>query len=769
VDSARHETPDAAGDASGAGLDALRRQVLAASGLFLLLFCIYLWQNVDNQQRRIDDELRYINRLLAEGTRSTLIVQESRLRLLGNHLAGLLDAGQRNEARRVIESFQRLDSGIVGFGLARADGQLVLVSSIADDAPLPNLLDGEATRDSFVDALRSESLVIGRPYFMDALANWVIPMRVALREPGRPLDWVMTTGLNLDGGNTPWRLELPDRVTVAIVRRDGYLQYATRVSDSPLDTEPVRGFYGRQLPENARRQFTPLFDSVPAVLDLQLPKIGGDFRASAIALPEYDLLVVAGLPAAGIRGQILRNLAVPFLFLLVYLAAFFASYRHARRQLQRHQDRLLHMALHDALTGLPNRSLVMDRLEQVIAQSRRRDLGAGLLFVDLDDFKTVNDTHGHRFGDQLLLEVSRTFVDAVRPEDTVARLGGDEFLVVVPQLARPEDAQHVAERILERLRPPLTVLGHSIHVSTSIGIALAPQDSSDPEELMRHADIALYHAKDLGKKRFSFFDEALNERTQRRARVERQLRNALGGGELTLVYQPIVAAAGSRATRGLEALLRWHSPELGAVPPDEFIPIAEDIGLISEIGRFVLEQAVADVSALNLKLNSDLRVTVNLSAMELREGHLPEMVESVLTRHALPPNRLVLELTESAMIVDLDAAIEQLGAARYLGCDIAIDDFGTGYSSLAYLNRLPITALKIDRSFVRDLCDDRQDEALIRAIIAMTRSLGMRVIAEGVETADQAEALATMGCDLLQGYLFSRPLPLRELESQLVL
>jgi diguanylate cyclase (GGDEF)-like protein len=747
--------------------DPLRAQFVAAAILFVFLFCLYAWQNVARVHDEATDELRYLNRLFAEGTRASFVVQQSRLLLLGEQLRRSGATDDPAAGRELINQMARLDPGMVAFGLARADGQLVLVSG--DRAgELPNLRQASETRDSFEQAVQTRRLTIGRPYFMSLLSQWVIPLRVALPEPDGSVRWVMTAGLRLDGGSTVWaRMQLPSHTGLRLIREDGYLQYISGPKAPGGDAEAVRALYATPLAEAERRELADLARPEGGAGVLDRPELGGEVLVSVIGLPEYGLVAIAGTPRWRVYARALRSLLLPAGLMLVYLAATWGAYTRARRAQQRHDDRLVHLAHHDPLTGLPNRALVMDRLRQTLAVSRRQDRGAALLFADLDNFKHINDTYGHRFGDALIRRMAGIFAESVRPGDTVARLGGDEFLVVLPDLADDADARRVAERVLARFRDPLDVEGQRIHTSTSIGIAVGPRDASDPEELLRLADIALYDAKGRGRRCYSFFDARLNQNARRRSEVETCLREALARNELSVAYQPIFRADRRERMSGLEALVRWNSPALGAVSPEEFIPVAEEAGLVGAIGHFVLSRAAADVAALNRELGEELRVSVNVSAWEFRAGRVAESVQECLQQSGLLPRNLMLELTESVMIEDFSKVKAQLLAVRRLGASIAVDDFGKGYSSLSYLSRLPVSTLKIDRFFVRDLCQDGQDRALVRSIIALAHELDMLVVAEGVETAEQIDALSSFQCDLLQGYFFSPPVPLPRLRALL--
>jgi len=738
-------------------IDPLKAQFLAASLMFLVLFAVYAAQTLERFRAVVEDELTYVNRLLVEGMRGTLIAQESRLRMLGEQLLRLDIASDPENGRDLIEEMRRLDDGMVGFGLARADGQLVLVSGLAAESRLPNLMQGEATRESFREAVKGRGLSVGRPYFMEALGEWVIPLRVGLPDKFGEVQWVMTAGMNLAGGNTLLaRMELPANMGVGILRDDGYLQYATEVDTPYLQTDSVRNFYGVQIPAAVTALGKKVAERGNLLREIELPRLGGGFLASIMRLPEYGLTSISATSLKVVYRKAAKQLAMPFAFMLTCLLATFGAYRRARHQQQIHDHRLMHLAHHDPLTSLPNRLLVMDRLEQALAISDRQGRSAALLFIDLDNFKTINDTYGHRFGDQLILRMRDIFTAAVRSADTVARLGGDEFLIVLPELEDDSDARLLAERILERFREPVDIMGQQIYTSASIGIAVGPRDSADPQELLRHADIALYDAKGRGKQCYSFFDSRLNEAAQRRTLLERHLRSALQREELSVVYQPIYEAGPNGAMRGVEALVRWKSADLGNVSPAEFIPVAEEAGLVSDIGCFVMRRSMHDLARLN-DGGAGLRLSVNVSANEFRSGKLVQTVRDSLCASGLTAGNLMLELTESVMMEDLAGVKAQLLEIRNLGVSVALDDFGTGYSSLSYLNKLPITTLKIDRSFVRDLYEDAEDLSLIRSIIALGRGLDMVIVAEGVESAEHAELLAGMGCDLLQGFYFSRP------------
>lgn len=427
------------------------------------------------------------------------------------------------------------------------------------------------------------------------------------------------------------------------------------------------------------------------------------------------------------------------------------------------EERIQYLAHHDTLTGLPNRTLCIERLRMALQQAQRSGEHVALLFVDLDRFKDINDTLGHHVGDGVLRSVAKRLSDAVRGGDTVSRLGGDEFIIVLSGVHGAEEVSQVVEqRLIPLIRAPHEVNGQQLHVSCSVGIAMYPDDADELDLLMRHADTAMYQAKSEGRDSAQFYSQEMTERAQQRLSMEAALREAVDGEGLQLHWQPRVAA-GSGALVGVEGLLRWQHPELGAVPPVQFIPVAEESGLIVPIGAWVIEEACRQIQRWQAEGRMPREVSVNLSAVQLRHPGLLDHLRACLQRYQVPEGVLELELTESMLMDGAEANLLVLHEIRALRVGIVIDDFGTGYSSLNYLNRFPIDRLKIDRSFVLGMLEDSTHLAVIHAVIGLGHTLGLSVVAEGVEREDQAHALREAHCDELQGYLYGRPMPAAEL------
>jgi diguanylate cyclase (GGDEF)-like protein/PAS domain S-box-containing protein len=433
------------------------------------------------------------------------------------------------------------------------------------------------------------------------------------------------------------------------------------------------------------------------------------------------------------------------------------------------EQRIHRLAYYDALTHLPNRSLFQDRLHTALQSAERQKSWVVLMFLDLDRFKPINDSLGHAAGDRMLKEMATRLLGCVDDDDTVARMGGDEFTLLLQPRANREIALnraiHVAEQILASLVKPFVLEGREFFVTASIGIALSPQDGNELSQLMKNADTAMYHAKERGKNNFQFYQADMNASALERLELESDLRHALEQNEFVLYYQPQFSGDGKRLT-GAEALLRWRHPRRGLVPPGDFIPVLEELGLVVDVGDWVISEACRQLKTWHQQRVRVPKVSVNISARQFSDGQLGTRIATILRETGLPPACLELELTESILMREVSEAMQILAGLKNLGLSIAVDDFGTGYSSLNYLKQFPIDVLKIDRTFVDGLPSGEQDAQIARAIIAMAHSLNLAVIAEGVETHEQLDFLREHGCDEVQGYLFGRPMPAGRFEAQ---
>lgn len=531
---------------------------------------------------------------------------------------------------------------------------------------------------------------------------------------------------------------LPGRIQIEWVKGLAQAAQATKESDHDavlmqLDTA------GDSHSPQAIRAVNELLAEVPLIVCGTSDNV--DFAVEALSLGAQDYVV----PEKTDGGTLVRTI-------------LFAVER--KRQEQR-----LHSLVHyDNLTQLPNRQLLLDRLTQAIAQATRQQTLVGLLLLDLDRFKLVNDTLGHEFGDKLLKDVSHRINACIRDSDTLARLGGDEFVVVLNGINGAQDAAKVANKIIDILSKPIVIEGHEVFVTTSIGISLFPSDGMDKNALITNADVAMYRAKEEGRNHFQFYTFGMNATTVEQLTLENDLRRAIERDELLLHYQPQISLPDRRLI-GVEALVRWQHPELGLVPPARFIPIAEETGLIAPIGQWVLRTACAQAQAWQDAGAAAIDMSVNMSSRQFHQENMLETVTSALQQSGLAAQQLTLEITESSLMKKPDDAVVTLCLLHNMGIGIAIDDFGTGYSSLGHLKRFPLQALKIDRAFINDVTEKPEDAAIVRAILAMAHSLNLKVVAEGVETEQQLEFLNEAGCDEIQGFLISKPVTAKEISE----
>ncbi|MGH8532827.1 MAG: GGDEF/EAL domain-containing response regulator [Gammaproteobacteria bacterium] len=553
------------------------------------------------------------------------------------------------------------------------------------------------------------------------------------------------------------------------------------IDDEPLTLEVVQTFleeagYTRFVTTDDPRQAIELLVSRRpdvVLLDLMMPEVSGfDILSRMRADTEMKYTPVIVLTSANDAATKLKALelgATDFLSKPVDPSELRLRVRNTLA-FKAYQDRL---ANYDDLTGLPNRRMFLARLDWALRRAKRHQSVCALLQVDLDRFKQINDSLGHRVGDSLLRDVARRLEDSVRDSDavgrfsdeasrsSVSRIGGDEFTVLVPEIDRAENASLVVRRINAALAKPFLAEDHELFMTASIGIAVYPDDGVEPDSLLKHAEVATHYSKRHGGNGYEFYSKDINARASERLSLENQLRRALEREEILLHYQPKVDVGAGHIV-GAEALVRWHHPELGMVSPAKFVPLAEESGLIVPLGEWVLREACKECKAWQHLGLQQLGIAVNVSSVQFKKGGLLQVLRSALETSGLEAPHLVIELTESVLMESAEANIQMLQELKAMGVRLAIDDFGTGYSSLSYLKRFPLDELKIDRSFMSDVASDRDNAAIASAIIALAHNLGLKVVAEGIESRDQLEFLKAKLCDEFQGYLFSRPLPKEE-------
>jgi diguanylate cyclase (GGDEF)-like protein len=441
----------------------------------------------------------------------------------------------------------------------------------------------------------------------------------------------------------------------------------------------------------------------------------------------------------------------------------FVAVQHDISEHKAYEAQLAHHASHDALTGLANRALFEDRLDHDFALARRHGSRLAVLFIDLDDFKPINDSLGHAVGDKVLKELARRMQSAMRATDTLARLGGDEFVALVPDVEQDLQVTQLVERLLPLIARPYRIDGHELYLTGSVGIAISDDDILEPRELIQQADMAMYQAKQQGRNAYQWFTREITDKVGERVALRNDLQEAIDGQQFELHYQPLIDRDGE--VSGVEALLRWPHPRRGYISPATFIPLAESTGQIIPISQWVLDRACRDMCALSAKGLGEVKVAVNLSPLQFHRASFLSGLRHTLTSIGLAPSRLELELTEGILMDRTETAIDILKALRGMQIGVSIDDFGTGFSSLSYLKYLPIGKVKIDRSFIHELSTSEHDTAIVQGIISMAHHLGLEVVAEGIETREQYQKLKQYGCDFFQGFLLARPMPLDRLEE----
>jgi len=740
---------------------------LIGIGLIYLAWSSYLrWQDI---RKQAEQELRYLNHVFSSSVSLNFKQQEIMLQLIGEQLLSNPELQSRPAATRYLDRILKLHPSLNGLGLITPAGDLVKATSNIDIERMPNLKTYPKTRETFLKALDADGLVLGHTYFMEAFQEWVIPLRKAIRTADGSVSAVMAAGIRPGLLLPRVQIATRDRPFSMMLIHDESFRYAYI---SGLNDDQLKEIIPRPIsPEVVERNQRYLRQLGVSTEDLRnSPGMSAEFiiddtrqskekkLVSLSYLPEYRLWSLATLPVAALYPPWQQSVMMYGLTLLLVGLVFFLLFRIIDGAQKSHQKLLQQQANHDFLTGLHNRQYLNHIEDQWIGDGKPPFC---TWFIDLDNFKHINDSHGHRIGDRLLRQAAERIQRRFDQQDLICRQGGDEFIV----LSRQVDETRVREQaraLLESLLQAFEIGDYAFRIGASIGICFYPEDGRDFDSLFSAADSAMYEAKKK-KNSYHLYTDRLRQQVQQTARIDQALRNAVGNGEVDMVYQLQVERDGHPC--GVEALCRWNSPELGSIPPDVFIPVAERNGSIITLGHFIIDRALSDIAGLARKrARDDLRLSINISVRQLQERRFGEQLLAALERHDFSPKRLTLEITESLFIEDYEYLMPVIDMLRSQGIRIALDDFGTGYSSLSMLRHLPIDELKIDKSFIDTVCSDRQDHQLVMSILEIARTLGMTVVAEGIESAEQAELLRGKGCDCMQGYFFSRPLPVEDLE-----
>jgi diguanylate cyclase (GGDEF)-like protein len=664
------------------------------------------------------------------------------------------EAGAAMDLRKYIENGVIREQIFTIISVVNEHGDIVLSS-------MPGARINYADRDFFRFHQRAhdDKLFISKPVLGRVSGTWQVPMSIRIAKPDGAFGGVVV--LSVDPAYFIAFYKKADLGHAGVVSLEG-LDGIARVRYAG-----EKAVYGQEVSDGAS------FDArgtKPVGSYVATDPLDGVARIFAYrAIEGYPLTAVVGtsveeaLAPHRTRQKIRLVVAMLASLVIVAFALYVMRDIAGRKELE---NRLTHQASHDSLTQLPNRALFHDRLELFLAQARRRKRSVALLFVDLDRFKTVNDTLGHASGDALLLETAKRLRECVRESDTVGRFGGDEFAVILSDLKNINDARRLAQKIIEAISRPLILKEQEIVIGASVGMACYPADAGDAGSLLRNADVAMLRAKQLGRRNVQHYDPSMTEPALDKLSLENDLRRALEREEFRLHFQPKACLKTGQLT-GLEALLRWERPGKGLVPPAEFIPLLEETGLIVDVGMWVLQAACSHLRAWKDKGLPALPVAVNLSAKQFQRYDISAAIERTLLSNGIDAGLLEVELTESELVRNAEEVAAVLAKLRAARIRVTVDDFGTGYSSLAYLKRFPLDALKLDRSFVRGLPNNAEDVSIAKAVISMAHSLGLKVVAEGVETEAQRDFLSQHACDEFQGYLLSRPLPAAECERLL--
>lgn len=746
----------------------LRKNLWTLFLLFVLastfMFAAVLWQRADSIYQSYDERQSNLVVLVNNALHSLFVSQGMLLDLLGQQLlqdGSLID---RVHSVPILDAMLSVSDGIVLFALSKPDGTMIAVSSnLLQIARLPNLQDGEATGDSFRYALETDKLVLGRTYYLPTLEEWIIPVRKRITDHNGQVVGVMSAGLRLGKASHFFNQDIHSGIhhDVLLLRdRDYYLQYLSSewMDQNIAFNRPVAASLLHQVLRDSGLTLEQAKSSASPVQYLNVVnRRQARTRGFALYNPEYELWVLSEIEQGFLHKQWLAIgiFYLPILLVIQFLA-FLGFYHIHRTEIARHKE-LMFQATHDQLTRLPNRYYLAEQVQSWFAGQQR----FAMLFVDMDNFKGVNDGFGHECGDRVLQEITARLQRVVGRQDLLARLGGDEF-VVLTRNADTDSLLALARRLISIADTDFQVGHFSFSLGVSVGAACYPEHGRDFNSLMQAADIAMYEAK-KHRNSVRVFVPAMQHNYLSKIQIEQRLRNAMNNHELYMMYQPKVDING--AVKGVEALVRWENSELGFVPPDQFIAVAEAAGLMPELGQFILQTVLQDMVQLQQTLQVEFPVAINISVKQFLREHFVRDVLHSIDAAGMARQQVILEITENVFIDDMDLVVDLLRVLHVAGVRLSMDDFGTGYSSLSALRRLPVDELKIDKSFIDNILGEDDARKMVQSIITIGHNYGMSLVAEGVETAEQAALLHEYGCECFQGYHFARPMRLADLQA----
>lgn len=740
----------------------LKKNLWSIFYLLTLLFTLYFafvsyaqWQRIYAQAESSQENTV---RLIANATQALYRTNEVMLDILGHRF--LEDTAYQNNlsAMDTLNAALEGSPAIISIALVDPLGNILFATNNLDVSNFPNLLEHPPTRDSFIQAMNSDSMLFGRSYFFEPFQDWIVPIRKAVRRPDGSVYRVITAALRLDDsfGHIIKNIDLENRYISLIVRDDMYVQYASNGENRDYQIYLTElSSHKQQVIQSAiaqtRGDTLNDFWHTNQPISFVYPSENSQRLVSLQYNPDYKLWFLLMTEMKLLWKDFARFLLTYFLILLFVVATLYFLFRTiATAEAKRNAD-LLYQATHDQLTGLLNRSYLQDHAHEWVASEVKP---FALLYIDLDNFKNINDSFGHYHGDLLLQELARRLHSMSPKESALLRHGGDEFILLVT-MDDDNLLLTLARKLIEVASKPYQIQSMRLHVGASVGIAKYPEHGETLDELLRAADIAMYESKRL-KNRAHLFQNTMQDGYLRNLSIEQALRGALENHELYMVYQPQITDKGS--FYGVEALVRWNSPTLGNVPPDAFIPVAETSGQMPRLGRYIIESVFKDIKKIQDTHRFMFYTSINLSVRQLLEPDFATYFISCMQKEAISGVWLTLEITESLLIEDIPSVLPLLHTLKSYGVQLSMDDFGTGYSSLSMLRMLPIDELKIDKSFMDAAVTDRSAQQMVQSIVTIGKNLEMDVVAEGVETREQLEMLTHLGCDRFQGYYFARPL-----------
>lgn len=740
--------------------------IILVSLSLLALGANFLWKSIVQE---VKTELIYSNKIVSQSLNSLLNKDEALFHIIGERLLELGLTKNNPESTQLLDSLLKKNQELAGIGIANPEGEIIIVSSNLNTEDLPNLLEREETKVSFKKALNSDFLVMGRTYFSKEYNDWIVPIRYRLLNKNNEIVAVLTNGIKVNGDNSPWQnINALDSLRVSVVNSNYYLQFIsfdgtedlTKLYNQPISNEYL-DFFSNTLFEQTGFTLKDYMNNNLGIAFVEYTSPIGDRLLGTFSYEmKYGHFIFTTFKKSNLGYKLIAPVAWLGSLLLAFNVVLFLLFKHFSQLQRKSKKELEHQSQHDQLTSLPNLRYLAKNF------TRWKKLHGefySVIFIDLDNFKSSNDIHGHPVGDEILVEVAHR-LKLYFKNSLCVRQGGDEFIVVVPYTDL-NNTIDLCNDFLLGLKQPIKVDKLEFSVRASIGIAQSPTDGKNNETLLRKADIAMYEAK-RKKCGVYVFTQRLDIRNARNAMIGKELNHALEKNEFSLVYQPQIDVA-TKSIIGVEVLLRWHNDMLDQVPPSEFIPIAESTGAIIDIGNFVFEKAFEEfVDICDEIVNKDktynpnnpFRLSINVSILQLSNEHFLDQLFDIINKHDCKNAKLMLEITETLIIENPDKIGAILEKIRQSGIEISLDDFGTGYSSLSYLTKLPINELKIDQSFIHGITTDKTSLTLVKSILNLGNSLGIEVLAEGVETKEEFKLLSKYKCKYIQGYYFSKPL-----------